>query len=292
MEAKAIVAYVVCDEVVKNLEIQENKQSKMSMAEVMTTGIIASLEYFGNIEKSRKALWQEKYIPNMLSKSQLNRRLHRIGKDVRDSILEKLAKEFEKENIGKEFVTDSFPHRFSHTKKSKAANVLIFKSLVYMGLSSGIFFAADRGSSFLRNDALQALVTLGVTFGSVGLLGLIEFFPALNYVFLSDRRDGVKYRDHGFFRKYMSLGTNLIWLNLFKKQVTQDASCKVLRRFITAFDEHKDFIPKDLQPLFVELNSVYEEDGLVGLKAVVGDKFEELKSLMSDVDSGDYSLDD
>ena len=63
MEAKAIVAYVVCDEVVKKLEIQEDKQSKMSVAEIMTTGIIASLEYFGNIEKARRALWKEKYIP-------------------------------------------------------------------------------------------------------------------------------------------------------------------------------------------------------------------------------------
>ena len=131
MEAKAIVAYVVCDEVVKNLEIQEDNQSKMSMAEVMTTGIIASLEYFGNIEKARKALCEEKYIPNMLSKGQLNRRLHSVGTGVWNSVLEALAKEFEKENIEKEFVTDSFP--LPTCKLVRQNRTKLYKPKKYLG---------------------------------------------------------------------------------------------------------------------------------------------------------------
>jgi len=50
----------------------------MSDAEVMTTAIVAALYYGGNIQRARKHLKAEGYIPKMLSKSRLNRRLHRI----------------------------------------------------------------------------------------------------------------------------------------------------------------------------------------------------------------------
>ena len=109
MEAEAIVTYVVCDDTIKNLKIKDDKQVKMSMAEVMTTAIISAIQYSGNLEKARKALKSRRYIPNMLSKSQLNRRLHRIGKDAWDAVLKILSFEFEKHNLENEFIVDSFP---------------------------------------------------------------------------------------------------------------------------------------------------------------------------------------
>ena len=109
MEAEAIVAYVVCDDTIKKLEIKEDKQIKMSMAEVMTTAIISAIQYSGNLEKARRALKSRRYIPSMLSKSQLNRRLHRIEKDVWDAVLKRLSLEFGKHNVENEFIVDSFP---------------------------------------------------------------------------------------------------------------------------------------------------------------------------------------
>ena len=87
MEAMVIVTYVVCDDVVKNLKIREDIQSKMSLAEVMTTAIVAAAEFSGNIEKARRALATSFYIPNMLSKSQLNRRLHSVEKSLWNAVL-------------------------------------------------------------------------------------------------------------------------------------------------------------------------------------------------------------
>jgi hypothetical protein len=49
----------------------------MTDAEVMTTAIIAALDYGGNLEKARRMLQTEGYIPNMLGKSRFNRRWHR-----------------------------------------------------------------------------------------------------------------------------------------------------------------------------------------------------------------------
>ena len=45
----------------------------------------------------------------MLSKSQLNRRLHRIKKAVWEAVLKILSLEFDKHNLGNEFIVDSFP---------------------------------------------------------------------------------------------------------------------------------------------------------------------------------------
>lgn len=50
----------------------------MSDAEVMTTAIVAAVFFGGNFEKARALLSTPQYIPNMLSKSHFNRRLHRI----------------------------------------------------------------------------------------------------------------------------------------------------------------------------------------------------------------------
>lgn len=109
MEAEAIVTYVVCDDIIKNLKIKEDAQIKMNMAEVMTTAIISAIEYSGNLEKARRALKKENYIPRMLSKSQLNRRLHRIKKEVWNAVLQVLSFEFEKYNLENEFIVDSCP---------------------------------------------------------------------------------------------------------------------------------------------------------------------------------------
>ena len=93
MEAETIVAYVVCDDTIKFLGIKEDKQIKMTMAEIMTTAIISALQYSGNLEKACRTLNSPRYFPNMLSKGQLNRRLLRITKDVWNTVLERLSLE-------------------------------------------------------------------------------------------------------------------------------------------------------------------------------------------------------
>jgi hypothetical protein len=109
METVTIVTYVVCDDVIKSLGIKDDIQVKMNTAEVMTTAIISAVQYFCNLEKARKALKSDRYIPNMLSKSQLNRRLHKIENRLWIGIMKRLFSEFLKHNCEKQFVVDSFP---------------------------------------------------------------------------------------------------------------------------------------------------------------------------------------
>jgi len=109
MEAKVIVTYVVCDDTIKNLKIQEDVQTKMSMAEVMTTGIVSAFLFSGNLENARRYLKESGCITNMLDKSQLNRRLHKISKEVWNAVLKSISLEFLKQNINHEFIVDSCP---------------------------------------------------------------------------------------------------------------------------------------------------------------------------------------
>ena len=109
METKLIVTYVVCDDVLKNLGIKEDVQAKMTTAEVMTTAIVAAAEYSGNFEKARHTLKSNRAIPDMLSKSQFNRRLHRIQNRVWEAVFKLLAVLFSKHNLEDEFIVDSCP---------------------------------------------------------------------------------------------------------------------------------------------------------------------------------------
>ncbi|MEW6617839.1 MAG: hypothetical protein AB1422_00560 [bacterium] len=54
----------------------------MTTAEVMTTAIVATTFFAGNIQTSMDFLKEYHYLPNMLSKSRLNHRLQAIPKDI------------------------------------------------------------------------------------------------------------------------------------------------------------------------------------------------------------------
>ena len=78
MEFKVVFIYCLCADFLKGIQHHEDRQCEMSDAEVMTTAIVAALFYGGNYESARKYLKEGKFIPQMLSKSRFNRRLHRI----------------------------------------------------------------------------------------------------------------------------------------------------------------------------------------------------------------------
>jgi len=82
MELEIIAIYCWCDLVLKHLKIKEGIRSELSNAEVVTTAIVAVRFFCGNFENARRFLAEHGYIPNMLSKSRLNRRLHMVGHEL------------------------------------------------------------------------------------------------------------------------------------------------------------------------------------------------------------------
>jgi hypothetical protein len=68
MDNQIEVIYCISDDVLKAMKHKEDRQRKMSDSEVITTALVAMLEFGGNFEKARRWLYP-KYIPQMLSRS-------------------------------------------------------------------------------------------------------------------------------------------------------------------------------------------------------------------------------
>jgi hypothetical protein len=124
MEVQIIGIYVICEEIIKQVGLRDDPQAQMSSAEIMTTHLVAAQWFGNNIQTARRFLRENGCIPNMLSKSRFNRRLHAIPQFVWESCFNFLARiglEQEKEN---EFIVDSFPVAVCH-------NIRIRRSRLY-----------------------------------------------------------------------------------------------------------------------------------------------------------------
>ena len=108
MDSEVITIYCVIDDILKAIKHKEENSVQMSDSEVITTVVVSSLKYSGNIESAREYLKSEGYIPKMLSKSRLNRRIHKI-KDLVYNIFNQLGYRFKQSNSKGEYIIDSFP---------------------------------------------------------------------------------------------------------------------------------------------------------------------------------------
>lgn len=108
MDDQIILVFCLCDDLLKTMHHREDPQCQMSDAEVMTTALIAALQFSGNFEKARYALKALHYIPHMLSRSRFHRRLHRI-KAMFLTLFSMLAGIWKDLNTDAIYSLDSFP---------------------------------------------------------------------------------------------------------------------------------------------------------------------------------------
>ena len=78
MDLTIVAVYTICDDLLISLGHHNDPRANMSDAEVMTTAIIAARYFAGNHQTACCVFKTLGYIPNMLSHSRFNRRLHRI----------------------------------------------------------------------------------------------------------------------------------------------------------------------------------------------------------------------
>lgn len=102
------VTYCVCDDLLKAAGHRDDPQCQVTDAEVCTIAIIAAKKFFGIFEAARIFLFEHGYIPNMISKSRLNRRIHRLS-SVLLELSEMLAQVWKTENKSNIYIIDSFP---------------------------------------------------------------------------------------------------------------------------------------------------------------------------------------
>jgi hypothetical protein len=108
MDDKIIAIFCLCDDLLKAMHHQEDRQCQMNDAEIMTTAFIAALCLRGNHESARTLLKQYGYIPPMVSKSRFSRRVHRI-KELFTVFFNLLAQTWKTLNTDAIYVIDSLP---------------------------------------------------------------------------------------------------------------------------------------------------------------------------------------
>lgn len=69
MDERIIAIYCLVDDLLISMNHHQDTQSKISDAEVLTTAIVASIDFRGNFEKARLFLKIHHYKTNMISKS-------------------------------------------------------------------------------------------------------------------------------------------------------------------------------------------------------------------------------
>ena len=108
MDDSILAIYCLCDDLLKARRHQEDRQRRMSDAEVLTSAVVAALYFGGNFERARSLLASPRYIPRMLSKSQFNRRLHAL-RELLLLVFGVLGETFKQLNAASLYIIDSFP---------------------------------------------------------------------------------------------------------------------------------------------------------------------------------------
>jgi hypothetical protein len=121
MDTQIVAVYCICDDLLQAMHHPLDPQCQMSDAEVMTTAIVAMLYFGGNFERARQHMHEYGYVPQMVSKSRFNRRLHRIG-HLTLALFATLAEVFKQWNDESIYLIDSLPiamcdnYRIPHAK--------------------------------------------------------------------------------------------------------------------------------------------------------------------------------
>lgn len=126
MELEIIAIYCLLDDYILSIKHQDWPNAKLSTAEVMLISVVGMRFFYGNIDTARKFLIEHKYISKALSKSALNRRIHKISSDLWEGVLEFIQRMKNQGNLPLEYIVDAFP-------VSVCRNIRIRNCRIYQG---------------------------------------------------------------------------------------------------------------------------------------------------------------
>jgi len=108
MDEKIITIYCLCDDWLKALSHHEDPQCRVIDAEIMTCALVSMRYFQGNFERGRDVLRWSRYMPDLLSRSRFNRRLHAL-KERFAQLFIFLGQLWKHLNEEATYVLDSFP---------------------------------------------------------------------------------------------------------------------------------------------------------------------------------------
>ena len=108
MDEKILAMSCLCTDLLNAIGHADHPQDRMSDAQVITTGLVAMMFLRGNFEAARTLLSMPPYLPHRLSRSRLNRRLHRL-KHVFLALFDRLGHTGKQLNTESVYIIASFP---------------------------------------------------------------------------------------------------------------------------------------------------------------------------------------
>lgn len=134
MEEEIISIFCICDDYIQSVRHQDWHNVKITTSEVLLTILTSMRFFYGNIERSRVFLRDHGYIKNMISKSALNRRIHKIPKEWWINIA-KFAPSWSKYHIMEgHYLVDSFP--VSICRNIRSYRCKIYQDRTYLGYNA------------------------------------------------------------------------------------------------------------------------------------------------------------
>lgn len=109
MQTEITTIYVVCDDFLKAMNYRDDPQAGLTTAEVMTTALVSARFFKNCLEHARVFLKEAGYMPNMLSQSRLNRRLHGLPEGMWLSLFSTLAQVHQQWADSLDYIVDSLP---------------------------------------------------------------------------------------------------------------------------------------------------------------------------------------
>jgi hypothetical protein len=130
MVAKTVAIYTFFDDILKSMSYKEPKTRKVTDAEVATVILIAAMYFGGNIETSIHFVRSTGLMPDMLSKSRFNRRMHCTGELLAELFFH-TGEAVKSLNISHTYAIDSFPAAVCHNIRIRRNRML--KDEAYRG---------------------------------------------------------------------------------------------------------------------------------------------------------------
>lgn len=107
-EETIIRIFCLIDDTLKAMNHRDDMRARISDSEVLTTAVVSGLYFGGHTEQGRQFMQSAGYIPAMLSKSRLCRRLHRC-QELIQQLTAQIGQLFKDLVCEREYILDSFP---------------------------------------------------------------------------------------------------------------------------------------------------------------------------------------
>lgn len=120
---QVIGIYILVDDILKTIGHKEDIRCRMSDSEILTTLLVSSCFFDGNQAQAMSYLESEGHIPEMLSASRFNRRLHRNW-DLILAVFHLLGELFKHSNHSARYLIDSFPVAVCHNIRISRSKIL------------------------------------------------------------------------------------------------------------------------------------------------------------------------